>query len=252
MNYFCLSHRRATLCEWSPIFSSPRGRETPGRLLREGPDEGALDVGCGTGQSTLALLEIAEEVVGLDISSAMLSQAIRHEGIRYVEAPAERMPFDDADFGLVTVALAFHWFDQQKFALEARRVLRPNGWLVIYNDRFNGRMNGNTNYEAWYGESYLTRYPVPPRNNRSLSDLDALAYGLVPFGLDEFVHEVEFTASQLVDYLLTHTNVISAVEAGKEDLQSVTRWLLNSVHPLFSGTAATFPFSCQIQFLTRA
>jgi SAM-dependent methyltransferase len=208
-------------------------------------------VGCGTGQSTLALLEVADEVVGLDISAGMLSRAVRHERIRYLEAPAERMPFDDANFGLVTVALAFHWFDQQKFAREARRVLRPNGWLVIYNDGFRGRMNGNANYETWFRENYLPRYPTPPRNNRSLTDLDASAYGFAPFGSDEFVHEVEFTPSQLVDYLLTHTNVIAAVEAGREDLQSVAHWLLNSVQPLFSGTAATFPFSCQIQFLKR-
>ena len=213
--------------------------------------ERALDVGCGTGQSTLALLEVANEIVGLDISAEMLSRAVRHEKIRYVEAPAERMPFDDANFGLVTVALAYHWFDQRKFALEARRVLRPDGWLAIYNDGFGGRMNDNTNFETWYRESYLPRYPAPPRNNRSISDVEASAYGFAPAGLDAFVHEVEFTPSQLVDYLLTHTNVIFAVEAGSEDLQSVRQWFLNSVQPLFAGTATTFPLSCQIQFLKR-
>ena len=199
----------------------------------------------------MALLEVADEVIGVDISTEMLSRAVRHEKLRYVEAPAERMPFDDAHFGLVTVALAFHWFDQRRFALEARRVLRPNGWLAIYNDGFGGRMNGNANFETWYRESYLPRYPTPPRNHRSISDADASAYGFAPLGLDAFVHEVEFTPSQLVDYLLTHTNVISAVEAAGEDLQSVRQWFLNSVQPLFTGTAATFPFSCQIQFLKR-
>jgi ubiquinone/menaquinone biosynthesis C-methylase UbiE len=118
----------------------------------------------------------------------MLSHAGRHPQIRYLEGPAEQMPFSDASFGLVTVGLAFHWFDQRQFVSEARRVLQPGGWLVIYNDRFMGRMTGNDDYQKWYREQYLMRYPSPPRNRQTFADSDALAYGFVPSGFDEFVH----------------------------------------------------------------
>lgn len=40
-------------------------------LRLHAPVHRALDVGCGTGQSTLALLELAQEVVGVDPSPAM-------------------------------------------------------------------------------------------------------------------------------------------------------------------------------------
>jgi len=98
----------------------------------------ALDVGCGTGQSSVALLEIAEEIVGLDSSAEMLSHAVPHERIRFVEARAEKIPFADAAFGLMTVALALHWFRAAKILVEAHRLLRPGGWLVIYNDGLHG------------------------------------------------------------------------------------------------------------------
>jgi SAM-dependent methyltransferase len=212
----------------------------------------ALDVACGTGQSTLALLEVADEIVGIDRSAGMLSRAGRHPQIRYIEGPAEQMPFSDASFGLITVGLAFHWFDQRLFISEGRRVLRPGGWLVIYNDRFMGRMTGNDDYQKWNRVQYLMRYPSPPRNNQTFADSDALACGFVPSGFDEFVHEVEFTPEQLVSYLLTQTNVISAVEAGREDLQSVATWILNSIRPLFAGTEKSFSFWCDLQFLKRA
>jgi SAM-dependent methyltransferase len=211
----------------------------------------ALDVGCGTGQSTVALLEVADEVVGVDNSTEMLSHAIRHAQICYIESQAEQLPFGDASFRLVTVALAFHWLDRQRFMLEAQRVLRPGGWLVIYNDAFTGRMTGKDTFEKWHREDYLVRYPTPPRSRQPLADSDALAYGFTPYGFEQFNHEVEFTQAQLVSYLLTQSNVISTVETGREDLESVTNWLLDSVHPLFSKTPGSFSFSCQIQFFRR-
>src|SRR5688500_10978190 len=47
------------------------------------PVERALDVGCGTGHSTQALLAYAETIVGVDSSSEMLAQAVVHPRISY-------------------------------------------------------------------------------------------------------------------------------------------------------------------------
>jgi SAM-dependent methyltransferase len=181
----------------------------------------------------------------------MLSHAVGPAQVSYVEARAEQLPFDDGTFDLVTVALALHWFDQQQFMLEARRVLRQGGWLVIYHDGFTGRMKGSSNFEKWNIEHYLRRYPPPPRNIQTFNETDAAAYGFVPSGLDEFIHEEQFTPDQLVSYLVTQTNVIAAVEAGSESLQSVAEWLLNSTRPLFAGAKEGFLFSCRIQFFKR-
>jgi ubiquinone/menaquinone biosynthesis C-methylase UbiE len=251
MNYFGYPTAAERYANARPFFHPLAIKKIRAICCKNGRINRALDVGCGTGQSTLALLEVADEIVGVDNSAPMLSQAIRHAQVRYCRARAEHMPFGDASFGFITVALSFHWFDQRQFMLEARRVLRPGGWLVIYNDWFSGQMTGNDNYEKWYREHYLVRYQTPPRNNQSLTESDALAYGFEPSGFDQFVHEVDFTLGQLVDYMLTQTNVVSAVEAGGEDLQSVANWLLNSIQPLFAGTANSFSFSCQLRFFKR-
>ncbi|HWF14355.1 MAG TPA: class I SAM-dependent methyltransferase, partial [Candidatus Acidoferrales bacterium] len=182
----------------------------------------------------------------------MLSHAIQHKRIRFVEGQAEQMPFANAEFGLMTVGLAFHWFDQRKFLLEAHRLLRPEGWLIIYNDVFPGQMKGNDDCEKWYHEEYLARYPTPPRNVQPLAEMNASEYGIARYGFEEFTHEIEFSSEQLVNYLVTQTNVISAVEAGSEDLQSVANWLFDSIRPMFSGAKETFSFLCQIQFFKRS
>jgi SAM-dependent methyltransferase len=251
MNYFAYQTAAERYAKGRPFFHPLAIKKIQTICCENGRINRVLDVGCGTGQSTLALLEVADDIVGLDNSAEMLSRAVPHERIRYVESLAEQMPFDDASFGLMTVALAFHWFDQRQFMLEAQRVLQPGGWLIIYNDGFTGRMNGNDTFEKWNREHYTVQYPTPPRNNQPLTDSDVLAYGFAPSGMDQFVHEIEFTPDQLVSYLLTQTNVIAAVEAGKADLQSVADWLLDSVRPLFSRTVESFLFSCQIRFLKR-
>src|SRR5512135_3338708 len=55
----------------------------------------ALDVGCGTGLSSVALHDMADEVVGVDVSLDMLRRARRAAGVRYVAAAAEDLPLRD-------------------------------------------------------------------------------------------------------------------------------------------------------------
>ena len=251
MNYFAYPTAAERYASGRPFFHPLAVAKIQTVCCESGRIDRALDVGCGTGQSSLALLEVADEIVGLDNSSEMLVRAERHERIRYVEARAEQVPFGDASFGLMTVSSAFHWFNRQQFMHEAQRLMRPGGWLVIYNDGFTGRMIGNADYEKWNREQYEVRYPAPPRNREPFTDSDALVFGFTSSVADQFPHEVKFTPDQLVNYLLTQTNVISSVEAGREDLQSVALWLLNSVQPLFAGSTGSFTFSCQMRFLKR-
>ena len=116
----------------------------------KGPVEAALDVGCGSGLSTVALAEIARRVVGVDASSEMLALAPTDARVSYAVAPAEVLPFGDDAFDLLTTSQAFHWFDRDGFLGEARRVLRPGGHLVVYDHYFAARMEENESFRAWF------------------------------------------------------------------------------------------------------
>ena len=73
-----------------------------------------LDFCCGTGNGALAVAELSGEVVGIDLSPHMLSNAdkkMRKRGIRNVtfrEMDAARMEFDDESFDLATVSFGLH------------------------------------------------------------------------------------------------------------------------------------------------
>ncbi|WP_424950806.1 class I SAM-dependent methyltransferase [Deinococcus sp.] len=102
------------------------------------PHEAALDVATGTGNTAFAVAEFAGRVTGLDVSPGMLAQARERaeredvQNVVFLEGEAEKLPFPDASFDLVTSRHAPHHFrDVAVFLAEVRRVLRPGGRFVL-------------------------------------------------------------------------------------------------------------------------
>lgn len=54
---------------------------------------------------------------------------------------------------------------------------------------------------------------------------------------------------QCVNYLLTQSNIIAAVEGGSERLEAVAEFVSGGVAPFFGGRARTLRFQANITFL---
>ena len=201
----------------------------------------ALDVACGTGQSTVALQAVVDRVVGLDASRAMLRQRRSPDTIAYVQGSAERMPFIDGTFDLMTVSLALHWLDRAAFLHEARRLLRSESWLVVYDLNFAARMKESALLEEWTA-GYRQRFPHPARNKAPLSAGDLTATGFREVFSEAFVHVEVFDLDRLVRYLMTQSNVIHAVREGRDTEPGVERWLRETLAPIFTWPTGTFEY----------
>jgi SAM-dependent methyltransferase len=91
-------------------------------------------VACGAGQGLGYLASLAKRAEGGDISAAVLDRARRHYGDRVAlrQFSAENLPYPDASFDVVLMFEAIYYLpDAARFATEARRVLRPGGYLLI-------------------------------------------------------------------------------------------------------------------------
>jgi len=101
-----------------------------------------LEVGCGTGYWLTALRTLAPRIYGLDYSLAMLRKARDTDSTKsLVRATAEALPFRSGTLDLIFCVNAIHHFGRiDQFIVEARRLLRPGGYLsVIGMDPHHGR-----------------------------------------------------------------------------------------------------------------
>jgi ubiquinone/menaquinone biosynthesis C-methylase UbiE len=109
------------------------------RMLASVPLEGArdyLEVGCGTGAVTrFAASELGLRAIGIDIDPEQIatarSEAAGVASVRFAEADAARLPFEDGSFDVVLSFMATHHIGDPDAALgEVARVLRPGGQFV--------------------------------------------------------------------------------------------------------------------------
>jgi ubiquinone/menaquinone biosynthesis C-methylase UbiE len=127
---------------WDEIIDLPRVRSRlqPGLLAMEiSADEHILDIGCGTGNLSLCLLEMLGpqgRIHAVDISPLMVACAkekITDPRLRFHETSADKLPLDTAT---IHRAICFstwpHITDQDGTLDELRRVLRDDGWLHVW------------------------------------------------------------------------------------------------------------------------
>lgn len=97
----------------------------------------ALDVGAASGQATRGLHRVFSQVVAVDLDTRLLTARLQPNPagattpIGRVVAVAEQLPFRAASFDLILAAQAAHWFDPDRFHVEARRLLRPDGIIAL-------------------------------------------------------------------------------------------------------------------------
>lgn len=95
------------------------------------------DIGAGTGKLTKLLVPKAEKVIAVEPNQDMLKKLYRNvPSAQIICASAENTGIADSSVDLVTAATAFHWFDEEKFKAECKRILAPSGrTAVIFNEK---------------------------------------------------------------------------------------------------------------------
>jgi len=91
-----------------------------------------LDVGCGTGYSTLALAKYCKTVTGIDPSQSMLERSAQRPGVNYLQGSAEDIPLPDHSIGIATFAGSLFYTDRNLVSIEIRRVCKTDALIIPY------------------------------------------------------------------------------------------------------------------------
>lgn len=103
------------------------------------PNQGKfLDIGCGTGNYTIALKKMGLDFVGVDPSTKMLKKAkAKSDKIRWEIGKSEKIPFENETFiGALASLTIHHWSDLSVSFAEIKRILKPAGKFLIFTSTY--------------------------------------------------------------------------------------------------------------------
>lgn len=131
----------------------PGGREGTRELLaaaRLAPGSRLLDVGAGLGASArLAADEFSLRVDAVDVSGSIVERGRARAAdarVRWTTAALPRLPFGDGEFDAVMAECVLSTLDRSAALAEIRRVLRPDGILLLSDVE-----NHGTDVGSWLG-----------------------------------------------------------------------------------------------------
>lgn len=102
-----------------------------------------LDIGCGDGRSILSILDITQNITGIDNDPKAIEDArVRlkdYPTVVFAEADAKNMPFSDKSFDCAVLMMTLVNFadGKEKALAEMKRVIKDNGKIIIsvYSDK---------------------------------------------------------------------------------------------------------------------
>lgn len=126
--------QRAATYDLAPWVRDPRIMATTIDFIDPRPGQRIIDLGAGTGAVLEAILAACPRLglcVAVDISPEMLAR-VRDSRIRACRSDVQQLPWADASFDVAVCRQTLHYVeDLHRCLAEIRRVLRPEGTLVI-------------------------------------------------------------------------------------------------------------------------
>ena len=169
------------------------------------------DIGSGTGMLSLVFLENGNQVFGVEPNEAMRRAGeaflLPFERFVSIAATAEQTTLKSRSVDMITVGSAFHWFDPLPTKLEFKRILKPEGWVVITG---NSRKQ-DVDCASRELDLLMERYTID--ENAAKLHKKEVRFGRIEefFGAgsalsQSFDHTVSFDLEGLVGYVLSHSS----------------------------------------------
>ncbi len=193
------------------------------------------DLGAGTGILSRSLLVRGAEVIAVDPDSA----ALRRNPAPGRVGTAEATGLADGSVDVVTVAQAWHWFDEARAGAEIARVLSADGRLLILINQLDVRVDWVLRLSRIMHAGDVYRPEFRPRPGR--------AFELVAQELIEF--DTPISVDGVVDLARTRSYWLRSEQRTRERVESNLREYFATEHPV--AGEMRLPYMCLAYLLRR-
>ncbi|WP_423057305.1 class I SAM-dependent methyltransferase [Brevibacterium linens] len=202
---------------------------------RQWSDLRVCDLGAGTGILSRRLHALGTELVAVDPDAV----ALERNPAPTVVGTAEDTGMEAESVDLVTVAQAWHWFDEPRAAAEVARVLKPGGRLLILINQLDVRVDWVLRLSRIMhaGDVYRPQYRPDPGAGLTLID-----HRLVEF-------TTELSVDGIVDLARTRSYWLRSDEKTRARVESNLREYLSVEHPI--PDTVHLPYMCLAYLLER-
>jgi len=164
--------------------------------------ETVWDCATGNGQVAIGLTPYFQQIYATDASPQQLAHAIAHPHVSYQVAPAEQVPLPDDSVDLITVGLALHWFNFDRFYSEVRRVLRSQGAIAVWCYSDFELPTASPAFCDRLSEFRTLIYPYfPPEIEFIRNRYETLPFPFVEVPTPQFLMTAQWTVNDLMGYL---------------------------------------------------
>jgi SAM-dependent methyltransferase len=204
------------------------------------PRARVLEIGCGTGQATVALAERGYRIVAVELGAEMATVARRNlarfDAVEVITAAFEDWPLPDEPFDVVFSATAFHWVDPAVRVSKSADALRPGGVLAtVGTEHIAG---GSEAFFIAVQDCYERFDPATPTGLRqqSASDIPQDDQELASSGrfgsakFHRYEWELSYTTAEYLDLLLTYSGHRALPAAQRSGLLNCIAGLIDGNH----------------------
>ena len=205
------------------------------------------DCACGNGQATHDLASRFHKVITTDASKEQIASATPNPKVEFRVALAEQSGLPDNSVDLITVAQALHWFAFERFYVEVKRALKPNGVLAAWAYGIN-TVEGEVVNQLVQDFYHNVVGPYWPPERKWVEE----GYRTIPFAFSEvpapaFRMETRWTLEQLLGYFSTWSATNRCIKAtGRNPLELLSERLKTVWGDIESPKLVVWPLSLRI------
>ena len=216
--------------------------------------ETIVDIGCGTGLSTEACTQFANNVIGVEPAIDMLNKAKTKENdkMRFIQGYGYKTGLEDECADIVICSQAFHWMEPEPTIKEVYRILKKGGIFAVIDADYPPVINK----ELERLNAYLHKKTASLENyeNKWVSNKAEHLNNIRKSGLFEYSREICFSHIEKYDqerfkkFLLSQSSMQHAIKYNYDKIVDELNILDERLYNVIKGKTldAMYPYKMRV------